>query len=187
MQYHQSTGVLFKEYLSPFPNKDYEQLEGTATGSPMSPIVTDLFMECFETKTLNTSSKPPSLWLRCVDGTFVVQMTSHKSEFLKHINLLESNNQLTVEETRPDRSMPFLDTLVIPQTNGILETTVYRKSNHTYLYLQWNSHHTITAKYSAISILFDRPKLHVQTNSNYFETKYIYKRCYKNANIPCGP
>ena len=54
--------------------------------------------------------------------------------------------------------MPFLDTLGTPQADGSLLTTVYRKSTHTNQYLQWDSHHTISAKYSVISTLFHRAK-----------------------------
>ena len=49
--------------------------------------------------------------------------------------------------------MPFLDTLVIPRSDDRLDTTVYRKPTHTDLYLQWDSHHTIAAKYSVVNTL----------------------------------
>ena len=52
--------------------------------------------------------------------------------------------------------MPFLDTLVTPQADGSLFATVNRKPTHTNQYLQWDSHHTISAKYSVISTLFYR-------------------------------
>ena len=54
--------------------------------------------------------------------------------------------------------MPFLDTLVIPQSDGSLLTTVYRKPTHTKKYLQWDRYHAISAKYSVISTLFHRAK-----------------------------
>ena len=36
-------------------------------------------------------------------------------------------------------SMPFIDILIIPNEDGSLSTTVYRKPPHTDLYLQWDS------------------------------------------------
>ena len=54
--------------------------------------------------------------------------------------------------------MPFLDTLVTPQSDGSLATTVYRKPTHTKQYLQWDSHHAIANKYSIISTLLHRAK-----------------------------
>ena len=52
--------------------------------------------------------------------------------------------------------MPFLDILIIPNQDGSLSTTVYRKPTHTDLYLQWDSHHTVSAKYSVVGTLYHR-------------------------------
>ena len=38
-----------------FQNKIYEQVEGVVMGSPVSPIVTNLYMENFEKKALNSA------------------------------------------------------------------------------------------------------------------------------------
>ena len=54
--------------------------------------------------------------------------------------------------------MPFLDILVMPNEDGSLSTTVYRKPTHTDLYLHWDSHHTLPSKYSVIGILHHRAK-----------------------------
>ena len=54
--------------------------------------------------------------------------------------------------------MPFLDTLVTINGDGSLNTKVYRKPTHTDLYLQWDSHHPIAAKYSVINTLHHRAK-----------------------------
>ena len=54
--------------------------------------------------------------------------------------------------------MPFLDIPIIPGKEGKLNTTVYRKPTHTDLYLQWDSHHNIPAKYSVTGTLFHRAK-----------------------------
>ena len=65
----------------------------------------------------------PSLWKRYVDDTFVIQ-EQHKKEFFQHINSIDPNIKFTVETTKADGSMPFLDTLVTPQSDGSLATTV---------------------------------------------------------------
>ena len=54
--------------------------------------------------------------------------------------------------------MPFLDTTVTINEDGSLNTKVYRKPTHTDLYLQWDSHHAIAAKYSVINTLHHRAK-----------------------------
>ena len=55
-----------------FRGKFYEQVEGAAMGSPISPIVANLYMENFETRALQSSPNPPLLWKRFVDDTFVI-------------------------------------------------------------------------------------------------------------------
>ena len=114
----------------------YQQLEGAAIGSPLSPIVANIFMEKFEEEALETAPHPPRLWKRYVDDTFVIQEEQYKNEFFQHINSLDENIKFTTETTKADGSMPFLDTLVTPQSDGSLETTFYRKLNHTNQYLQ---------------------------------------------------
>ena len=52
--------------------------------------------------------------------------------------------------------MPFLDILITPEEDGSLSTTVYRKPTCTDLYLQWDSHHTLTSNYSVIGTLHHR-------------------------------
>ena len=41
----------------------------------------------------------------------------------------------------------------MPQSDKSLITIVYRKPTHTDLYLQWDSHHNLDAKYSVINTL----------------------------------
>ena len=52
--------------------------------------------------------------------------------------------------------MPFLCILITPGKDGSLSTSVFRKPTHTDLYLQWDSHHTPTSKYSVIGTLQHR-------------------------------
>ena len=51
-------------------------------GSPISPIVANLFMEDLETKALATSPAPPTLWKRFVDDTFIIIHRAEKDNFL---------------------------------------------------------------------------------------------------------
>ena len=128
-----------------YQGKFYEQTDGIAIGSPMSPIVANLFMEDLEVKALATSPHQPSLWKRFVDDTFIIIKKAHKDSLLQHLNSIDNNIKFTCEESRDDCSIPFLDILIFPGREGKLETTVYRKPTHTDLYLQWDSHHNIPA------------------------------------------
>ena len=149
-----------------FQGQYYEKIEGKAMGSPIRPTVANLFMEEFETKALSASPHTPNLRKRFVDDTFVVIKSVHKEKFLIHINSIDEVIWFTAENTIADGCMPFLDTLVIPQPDGSLLTTVYRKPTYTDQYLQWDSHHAIAAKYSVISTLFHRAKAVCSTSQH---------------------
>ena len=138
---------LNNSYFS-FQGRFYQQTEGAAMGSPISPIVANLFMEDLEVQAIWTSSTPPVLWKRFVDDTFTIIKKEDKNSFLEHLNSIHQNIKFTCEEVRDDGSMPFLNILITPEEDGSLSTSVFRKPTHTDLYLQWDSHHTISSKYS---------------------------------------
>ena len=138
-----------------FRGRFYEQQEGAPMGSPISPIVANLFMEQFENQAINTAP-PPLFWRRFVDDTFTILQSSHKTSFLEHLNSIDKHIQFTSEEAGDDGSVPFLDVLIIPDEEGNLKTTVYRKPTHTDLYLQWDGKHTVSSKYSVVGSLQHR-------------------------------
>ena len=105
-------------------------------GSPVSPIVANLYMKAFEIKVLNTALHPPSLWRRFVDDTFVVIQSAHKDSFIEHINSIDDRIQFIMKDCRSDRCMPFWDILVMSQPDVSFSTTVDRKPTHIDLYLQ---------------------------------------------------
>ena len=139
-----------------FQGKYYEQVEGAAMGPPISPIVVNLYMENFEVEAIRSAPHPPYLWKRYVDDTFTIIQSSHRTEFLEYINSIDEHIQFTCEDQREDGSMPFLDILISPEEYGSLSTPVCRKPTYTDLYLQWDSHHTLTSKYSVIGTLYHR-------------------------------
>ena len=54
-----------------FQGKYYEQVE-CCHGSPLSPVIANLFLEDFKTRALSSSPNPPRIWLRFVDDTFII-------------------------------------------------------------------------------------------------------------------
>ena len=114
-----------------FQGKHYEQTQGAAMGSPVSPVIANIYMESFEDRALSSAVNQPRWWKRYVDDTFVIMKKEHKDEFLLHINSVDQSIQFTTEEAREDGSMPFLDMMVTPQEDGTLTTKVYRKPTHT--------------------------------------------------------
>ena len=89
-------------YFPFFQNQYFEQTKGAAMGSPVSPIVANIYMEAFEYRAISTVLHPPRIWRRYVDDTFVVQQKSHKEELFQHINTVDTSIKFTMEEAGPD-------------------------------------------------------------------------------------
>ena len=73
------------------------------------------------------------------------------------MNSVDPAIQFTVENNKED-AIYFLDAIVKPENDGKLSTTVYRKPTYIDQYLQWDSHHHLSAKYSGISTLIHSTK-----------------------------
>ena len=98
-----------------------------------------------------------------MDDTFVIHKEVKKQGILQHINSVDPAIRFTVEDNKEDGSIPFLDTIVKPESDGTLSITVYRKPTHTDQYLQLDSHHHLSAKFSVIhtraSTVCSKPEL----------------------------
>ena len=64
-----------------------------------------------------------------------------------------------MEDNQDNGSIPFLDTLATPLADKSLSFKVYQKPTHIDQYLQWESHHSLSAKYSVIGTLTHRAKV----------------------------
>ena len=65
-----------------FQGRFFEQQEGAAMGSPICPIVANLYMEEFWNKSHQFITSPPYLWKGVVDDTFTIIKSSEKARFL---------------------------------------------------------------------------------------------------------
>ena len=66
------TDLCLNSTLFSFMGELYEQTCGVVMGSPLSPIIANLFMENFEKKSLNTANPKPEWWSIFVDDTFLI-------------------------------------------------------------------------------------------------------------------
>ena len=167
-----------------FQGQFYEQVEGAAMGSPVSPIVANLYMEYLEQKALSTAPNPPKFWGRYVDDTFVIHKEANKQSFLQHINSVDPAIRFTVEDNKEDGSIPFLDTIVKPEADGSLSITVYRKPTHTDQYLQWDSHHHLSAKFSVIQTLSHRASTVCSNPELLQKEKHHLRKALTKCNYP---
>ena len=64
-----------------FKGMFYEQQEGAAMGSPISPNVANLYMEDLETRAIQSAQNPPSFWRRFVDDALTIMKSSQVESF----------------------------------------------------------------------------------------------------------
>ena len=111
----------------------YQQKFGTAMGSPVSPIIANLYMEWLEKRAIATApvNCRPRLWKRFVDDTLEVINRGSVTQLTEHLNSVDSTGSIrfTYEE-ETEGQMPFLDTLLIRKEDGNVKLLVYRKKTY---------------------------------------------------------
>ena len=132
----------------------YQQIFGTAMGSPVSVTIANLVMEDIE-RALTTFERPPRFWKRYVDDALTAMHPDTVQSFHDHLNSINPNIQFTLE-VESDGTLPYLDVLLHHNEDGSIVTSVYRKPTHTDKYLDFSSHHPLQHKISVIHTLFNR-------------------------------
>ena len=131
-----------------FNNDYYKQIDGVSMGSPLGPVLADIFLCHMETKWLNDcpDSFKPVHYQRYVDDIFLMfNAPAQVNDFLQFMNNRHDNIRFTIE-TEKDNKLPFLDILV-SRGNGCINTNIYRKSTFSGVYSNFKSF--IPPKYKA--------------------------------------
>jgi hypothetical protein len=140
-----------------FDNELYQQVDGVSMGSPISPVLANIFLCDFEKRFLDTCPAEfrPSFYKRYVDDTFIVFDTEEQADhFLEYINNCHPNIHFTIEKEE-EKSIPFLD-ILIHRSHNNFTTQVYRKSTFTGLGTNYLSSTPSRYKLNSIRTLIHR-------------------------------
>ena len=136
----------------------YQQVDGVAMGSPLGPVLANIFVGHQEQKIPQLSGQ--LLYKRYVDDSLSISTAEEENEkFLKVLNSLHPALQYT-RENENDGKLPFLDILVkkAEAQKGMVElmTTIYRKPTFTGQYTRWDSFSARSKKINLIKSLTHR-------------------------------
>ena len=118
-------------------NKTYFQVDGVAMGSPLGPVLANIFMVELERNIIPTLSSDILLWKRYVDDTICFIKLTSINKVLQTLNSYHTNIKFTIE-IESENKISFLDVLLI-RSNSLISTKVYRKNTNTYIYMNWKS------------------------------------------------
>ena len=130
--------ICTKEMHFSFNGKMYQQIDGVAMGSPLGPIIANIFMSELEQTLVPTLTDDVSLWTRYVDDTFAFVREGSVQKVLDCLNGFHPSIQFT-HECEVDGKIAFLDVNVSTREDRGFDTEIHRKSTDTNIYIQWNA------------------------------------------------
>ena len=139
-----------------FKGKFYNQIDGVAMGSPLAPVLANLFMGTKEDEWIdNYNNIKPIFYRRYVDDILAVFNNEEEAKkFFNYLNQQHENIKFTME-INSDNKIAFLDTLIC-NIDTDLTTKVYHKPTYTGLLLNFNSFAPFSYKNNLIKCLIDR-------------------------------
>ena len=142
------------DQLSLFNGQLYEQTDGLAIGSPLGPLVANVFM-CSIEEILEREGKMPAYYGRYVDDTLTIMHDKTSADsFPEFLNHCHASVKFTTE-IENNGMLPFLGTWLSNKSTHI-ETKVYVKFTNTGLLLHYKSHVDEPYKRGLLKTTLDR-------------------------------
>ena len=143
-----------------FDGDIYKQKDGLSMGSPLAPVLANLFLCHYEEIWLRECPPEfrPILYKRYVDDTFLLfEDVNQISNFLEYLNIKHPNIKFT-SEIENNNAIPFLDVYVTKENTTVSKfiTSVYRKKTFSGLTTKFDSCIPNLYKENLISTLFTR-------------------------------
>ena len=112
----------------------FRQIDGVAMGSPLGPVIANIFMSKLEGELVPKLNQKMSVWLRYVDDTFAFL----KEEDIECVKTTLNNFHPKIKfthEIENNKNLSFLDVKITRNMNNTFSTSVYRKDTDTNVYV----------------------------------------------------
>ena len=94
-----------------FNRKIYRQVEGVSMGSPLGPVLANIFMVLLEETLVPALSQKMPVWLRYVDDTFTLIAKNELDNVLSVLNSFHQSITFTYEKEMSNE-IAFLDVMI---------------------------------------------------------------------------
>ena len=139
-----------------FQEQYYQQKFGLSMGNPLSPVLSNLYMEFFEKYLLTKIIDKKLVWFRYVDDIICLwPINLCLEEFMDKLNNLVDSIKFTFE-IESDCKLPFLDIIVHRVNNVSFKYSVYRKPTSNNSFIHYYSGHSDNVKRSIFISMFLR-------------------------------
>lgn len=152
--------ICLEQNFFSFNGDIYCQNEGLAMGSPLSPILADIFMHNFETSFIVNNPIFKNFliyYYRYVDDILILWSGNLQDlhEFASHLNTLHSTIKFTIELENENKQLNFLD-LTISVTDNKHTFDIFRKPTDTGVVIDNQSNHPYQHKVAAFHCYIER-------------------------------
>ena len=111
-----------------FNGQIYRQNDGVAMGSPLGPLLADVFLSKLENTDLKGTIEGLTLYRRYVDDIFCVAPNRQPSNTIRdRFNLAHTNAVFTAEQ-ESENKLAFLDVLIERNPDGLIQRKVHQKA-----------------------------------------------------------
>lgn len=123
-----------------FNGEYFDQIDGVAMGSPLAPVLANIFMSHHEKIWIdNFNGSKPLFYRRYVDDIFALFNCHYDAiKFYDFINKQHKNIKFTME-TEIEKKLSFLDISSVKSSTS-LTTSIFRKKTFTGLLTSFNSY-----------------------------------------------
>ena len=141
-----------------FNGQIYRQKDGVAMGSPLGPLMADMFMAKLENNQLKSTIESLAFYARYVDDIFcLAKANQDPDEILTLFDTAHSSVRFTIEK-ECNNEFAFLDVSLTRRADGSIRRSIYRKQTHSGQYINFNSFVPIRLKRNLITNLMSRAR-----------------------------
>ena len=164
-----------------FNGKVFDQIDGVAMGSPLAPVLVNLFLGHYANLWLKNYQGPFVLsYKRYVDDTFCGFNSDNEAKlFFDFLNSQHPNIKFTMKK-ESKKILAFLDVCIDNNDPSCLKTSTYRKKTFTGLLTNFFSYTSFSYEIGLIRTLVDRAyKINsslLSFNNDIKKLKHIFKR-----------